>query len=163
MSVLDNRIQVIERNALRQRRFILAAAAVAFAVNLIFFWVIAHPSVPVALVAVGAMHTDGPAVLCAGDALAYGYTLTATEPGIVEVSQVTLRTTPEVVQYGGKVERDGFPVAMSVNYTNTWTIPLDALPGEYVRFVAVTAPGRVMQPSFGTLAFQVTACAGDAK
>lgn len=163
MNELDRRLQTIEDKASRQRRYIVYAALLAFVVNAAFFWFVFQRPAPSPLVTVNNMHSDGPAVLCSGDTLGYGYSLSARERAVVEVSTTTLRTTPEVVQYGGDVAHDGFPAAMTVAYTQTWTVPADALPGDYVRLVAVTAPGRVMQPAFGTLAFKVTACAGDAK
>jgi len=110
-------------------------------------------------VTVAAMNADGPVLLCPGDTLRYAYTLQALDQAVVEVSTTTLRTTPEVEQYGGDVDRDAFPGAMTMIHKDTWLVPAGALPGDYVRLVSVTAPGRVMQPAFGTLAFKVEDCA----
>lgn len=158
MNELDQRLQTIEAKAVRQRRLIVFAAALAFVVNAVFFWFVLQPHTVPPLVNVVDLQAVGPVSLCAGDVLSYRYTLQAREAAIVEVSTATLRTAPDVAQYGGVVEREGFPMQISLVRNEAWGIPPDAAPGSYVRLVAVTTPGRVTQPAFGTLAFKVEVC-----
>lgn len=158
MNELDQRLQTIEAKAVRQRRLIVFAAALAFVVNAVFFWFVLQPHTVPPLVNVVDLQAVGPVSLCAGDVLSYRYTLQARVAAIIEVSTTTLRTGPEVVHYGGMVVREAFPEALSLVRNEVWGIPPDAPPGSYVRLVAVTTPGRVTQPAFGTLAFKVEEC-----
>lgn len=141
------------------RRLILLLLAVGVAVNAMLFWRVFQPRAPLSpLVTVEEIRADGPTQLCPGDALAYHYSLRAKEAVVVEVSTTTLRTAPEVDHFGGVVEREVFPGPLALRHGEQWVVPDGALPGDYVRLVAVTVPSRVMQPAFGTLAFRVEEC-----
>lgn len=150
------RAQILEMRGYVQRR-ILIASAIVFVLNTVIFWQFSQPHTPPPLVDIVDM-TAAQTRLCPGDTLAYSYTLRAREAAIVEESVATLRTAPDVAQFGGVVEREGFPTALALVRNEVWGIPPDAPPGSYVRLVAATTPGRVTQPAFGTLAFTVEEC-----
>lgn len=150
------RAQILEMRGYVQRR-ILIASAIVFVLNTVIFWQFSQPHTPPPLVDIVEM-TAAQTRLCPGDTLAYSYTLRAREAAITEESVATLRTAPDVAQYEGMVVRRTFPQALDLVERGAWQVPADALPGSYVQLVAVTAPGRVMQPAFGTLAFTVEEC-----
>jgi hypothetical protein len=149
----------IEARFARHRRLILLLLAIGVSINALLFWGALRPRQALPpLVTVEQMQTTGPVDLCPGESLAYRYVLRARGAAVVEESSTTLRTSPSVANYGGVVGREAFPDALSMERVGTWPVPEDAPPGNYVRLVTITAPGRVMQPAFGTLAFKVKEC-----
>lgn len=157
---MDNETrQEIDGRFSRHRRLILLLLGMGIVFNGIIFWALPRSNPPARpLVRVSDVRPTGSVMLCQGDPLTYTFTLTASEAAVVEASTTTLRTSPDVEMYGGDVEREVFPAALTVAHPGEWIAPVDAPPGEYVRLVAVTTPGRITEPTFATLAFTVEAC-----
>lgn len=141
------------------RRWIIMALIFGILINATLFWYISVPkNVPLpATVMVTDLHSDGPTTLCPGDTLKYEYRLDAAQPAVVDVSTTTLPIAPGVINYGSETARQPIPTATKVHFMGEWLIPETIPPGEYVRVIALSSPGRYAV-AFGTLSFKVVVC-----
>jgi len=141
------------------KSLIIIGLCVGIAINAALFWYLSKPSnVPLpAAVMVVDLRAIGPTTLCKGETLKYEYHLDASQPSIVDVSTTTLPIKPGTIDYGSETKRQPFPNISDLTFSESWLIPGNIAPGEYVRVIALSSPGRYAV-TFGTLSFKVADC-----